>query len=201
VAGDAGAVPFVGLTGGMGAGKSEALAALERLGAATLSTDAVVHELLTGPALGTLIAERFGDEAAPGGTVDRDTLAAVVFEQPAEREWLEGVLWPLVGQRVIEWRAGVTALAPPPPAAVVEVPLLFESGMDAAFDHTIAVVADDEVRAERMAARGHRGTEGRDARQLTQDEKAARASFAVRNEGTIDELEEKLRRLLDRIRA
>lgn len=201
MAGDAVAVPFVGLTGGMGAGKSEALAALERLGAQTLSTDAAVHELLAGSEIGALIAERFGDEAAPGGMVDRGALAAVVFEQPAEREWLEGVLWPLVGQRVIEWRAGVAALEPSPPAAVVEVPLLFESGMDAVFDHTIAVVADDDLRAERMAARGHRGTEGRDARQLTQDEKAARASFAVRNEGTIEELEEQLRLVLDRIRA
>lgn len=200
MAGVAGSVPFVGLTGGMGAGKSEALAAFDRLGAATLSTDAVVHDLLAGPELAGVIALRLGSAVTPGGIVDRDALAAVVFERPEEREWLEGVLWPLVGRRVVEWRAEVEAMEPSPPAAVVEVPLLFEAGMEGVFDHTLAVVVDATVRGERTAARGHLGADGRDARQLTQEEKAARASFTVRNDGTVSELEEHLRDLLDRIR-
>ena len=76
------------------------------------------------------------------------------------------------------------------------MPLLFEAGMEAGFDKTIAVVADEDVRAERAGARGHRGVESRTARQLTQDEKARRADFVVRNDGTLDELEAELSRRL-----
>src|ERR671931_1583128 len=101
------AIPFVGLTGGIGAGKSEALKALERLGAATLSTDAVVHELLESDEVRELLVERFGDRVAPDGRIDRNAVAAVVFENPDEREWLEGVLWPRVGERMASWRADV----------------------------------------------------------------------------------------------
>src|SRR6185437_9092569 len=92
--------PFIGLTGGMGAGKSEALATLERLGAATLSTDAVVHELLESDEVRDELVARFGDQVAPDGRIDRSAVATLVFEQPDERKWLEGILWPRVGQRV-----------------------------------------------------------------------------------------------------
>jgi dephospho-CoA kinase len=189
-------VPFVGLTGGMGAGKSEALRALERLGAATLSTDAVVHELLAGDELRDLLVERFGAAVAPGGTVDRGELARVVFERPDERGWLEGVLWPRVGARVAEFREDAGRIEPRPPAAVVEVPLLFEAGMEAAFDATIAVVADEEVRRRRLADRSHEGAAGREARQLSQEEKAQRADFVVENDGSVADLERALSRVL-----
>jgi dephospho-CoA kinase len=142
---------------------------------------------------------RWGEEVAPGGQVDRAAVARVVFDSPEERKWLEGVLWPRVGARVAEWRAGLDEMEPPPPAAVVEVPLLFEAGMEAAFDRTIAVVADEAVRAERAGRRGHEGLEGRTSAQLTQDEKSQRADFAVRNDGSLAELEEKLSRLLDEL--
>src|SRR5918992_1148641 len=94
MAGDAARIPFVGLTGGMAAGKSEALAALERLGAATLSTDAVVHELLGSGEVRDKLVERFGPEVAPAGRIDRDAVGSRVFERPEEREWLRGVLRP-----------------------------------------------------------------------------------------------------------
>src|SRR5947209_4220535 len=84
-----GEIPFVGLTGGIAAGKSEALAALERLGAATLSADAVVHELLAGDELRTLLVERFGHDIAPNGTIDRSRLAETVFADPEQRAWLD----------------------------------------------------------------------------------------------------------------
>src|SRR3954452_19882932 len=100
MAGDGARVPFVGLTGGIGAGKSEALAALDRLGAATLSSDAVVHELLTTGEVRDMLVERFGDEVAPGGEVDRGAVAEVVFGNPEQRKWLEGLLWPRVGERM-----------------------------------------------------------------------------------------------------
>jgi dephospho-CoA kinase len=192
-----GAPPFVGLTGGIGAGKSEALASLERLGAATLSTDAVVHDLLASDEVRDLLVERFGDRVAPDGGIDRNVVATVVFENPDERQWLEGVLWPRVGERMAAWRE--EALRRKPRALVVEVPLLFESGMEAAFDHTIAVVADEQVREERAAARGHAGLESRTARQLSQKEKAERAEYVVENDGDLAQLERKLSSLLENI--
>ena len=185
-------VPFVGLTGGIAAGKSEALRALERVGAATLSSDDVVHELLTTGEVRDMLVERFGDKVAPDGEIDRGAVAEVVFGDPEQRKWLEGVLWPRVGERIASWREGLEQADPQPRAAVVEVPLLFEAGMEAAFDTTIAVVANEEIRSDRAAARGHRGVESRTSRQLSQDEKARRAGVVVRNDGTLDELEQAL---------
>lgn len=185
-------VPFVGLTGGMGAGKSEALRALEALGAATLSSDAVVHELLMRDDVRAEMVARLGPEVAPGGVLDRGAIASVVFERPEERAWLEGFLWPRVGERVAAWREELARRPEPPVAAVVEVPLLFEAGMEAVFDATIAVVADDAIRERRTEGRLHAGSAGREARQLSQEEKAQRADFVVRNDGTLAELRERL---------
>jgi dephospho-CoA kinase len=193
-------VPFVGLTGGLGAGKSTALAALAALGAATLSTDAVVHELLTGDELRDEVVARLGKGVASAdGGLDRGAIAARVFESAEDREWLEALLWPRVGERVVEFRTEVLAMEPPPPAAVVEVPLLFEADMQAAFDYTVAVVADEQVRADRARDRGHEGVEGRAGRQLSQEEKSQRADFTVRNDGTERDLEREFAKLLVRI--
>jgi len=194
-------VPFVGLTGGLGAGKSEALRALGELGAATLSTDAVVHELLASDELRSIVAERLGEGVTRDGQLDRSLIAERVFADDETRAWLEGELWPRVGRRVAEWKDEVDALDPPPRAAVVEVPLLFESGMEQAFDATIAVVADEAVRAERAGARGHASVAERTGRQLTQEEKAARADHEVRNEGSLEELRETLSRVLARLNS
>ena len=192
-------VPFVGLTGGLGAGKSEALRALGELGAATLSTDAIVHDLLAGDELRDKVVDRLGPEVAPDGRLNRSLIAERVFGDEQARAWLEGELWPRVGQRVAEWKQQLEALDPPPPAAVVEVPLLFESGMEAAFDATIAVVADESLREERAAARGHAAVAERSGRQLTQAEKSQRADFEVRNDGTLEELRETLWQVLAKL--
>jgi dephospho-CoA kinase len=193
-------VPFVGLTGGLGSGKSTALAALGRLGAATISTDAVVHELYGSEAVRAAVVERWGDDVVGGdGAVDRGAIARHVFSQPSEREWLEGLLWPLVGQRVWAFRTEQEAADPVPKAAVVETPLLFEAGMDAMYDATIAVVADEDVRRARAAARGHEAVDERTARQLSQDEKAQRATFVVRNDGTEADLEAALSSVLAKL--
>ena len=192
-------VPFVGLTGGLGAGKSTALAALQRLGAATLSTDAVVHELYATADVRDAVVARWGADVAPGGIVDRAAVAGRVFAAPQEREWLEAQLWPRVAARVAAWREAVARREPPPVAAVVETPLLFEAGMDAIYDATIAVVADEEVRAARAAARGHVGSGERAARQLSQEEKARRATFTVHNSATVEKLEQQLSDVLGRL--
>src|SRR3954463_3860800 len=96
---------LVGLTGGIGAGKSEALAALGRLGAATISTDQVVHDLYQDPEVRAAVVARWGEDVAPDGRVDRSAVARFAFASEAERAWLEQLLWPKVGERVAEWRA------------------------------------------------------------------------------------------------
>jgi dephospho-CoA kinase len=192
-------VPFVGLTGGMGAGKSTALSALEGLGAAVLSTDAVVHELYGGGQVRDAVVERWGQQVAPGGVVDRAAVAGKAFEDPSERQWLEDLLWPLVGERIALWLQQARATTPPPRAAIVEVPLLFEAGMGDTFDLTIAIVADEQLRRQRAAGRGHALADERLARQLSQQDKAARATFAVRNDGTQQDLVAKLSAILDKL--
>jgi dephospho-CoA kinase len=192
-------VPFIGLTGGIGAGKSAALAALERLGAAVLSTDSVVHDLYASAEVRDEVVARFGPEVAPGGVVNRSVVAELAFATAEDRLWLEQMLWPRVGAVMIGWREELERRTPPPAAAIVEVPLLFEAGMDGAFDATIAVVAPEELRSERAAARGHAALAERSTRQLSQDEKAARATYAVSNDGTIEELEGKLSSILEKL--
>ena len=196
-------MPFVGLTGGMGAGKSTALGALERLGAAVISSDAVVHELYGGDQLREAVVARWGPEVAPGGLVDRSAVAARAFATQEDRSWLEGLLWPLVGARVASWllsvRTGPLSEGARPRAAVVEVPLLFEAGLESIYDATIAVVSDESVRRERAAARGHALADERAARQLSQHEKARRATFVVRNDGTEEDLQRELSEVLDKL--
>lgn len=187
------------MTGGLGAGKSTALAAFERLGAATLSTDAVVHELYLSPDLRDAVVARWGAGVAPGGEVDRAAVARAAFAAPQEREWLERLLWPRVGERVQGWREEVERSEPRPRAAVVETPLLFEAGLESRFDVTIAIVADEPVRAARASARGHAVVDDRAARQLSQQEKAARATYVVANSGTVEELELALADVLEKL--
>jgi dephospho-CoA kinase len=184
---------FVGLTGGISAGKSEALAAFERAGAATLASDDVVHDLLRDAGVRERLVERWGEEVAPNGVVDRARVAGIVFERPDELAWLEAELHPLVADRFAAWRAG---LPDGVDLAVVEVPLLFETGMEHAFDAVVAVVADDRLREDRAAGRELAGLEGRGARQLSQDEKAARATHVIANDGTLAELEARIEELV-----
>jgi dephospho-CoA kinase len=188
---------LIGLTGGIAAGKSEALAAFERLGAATISSDAVVHQLLDTDEVRRTLIERWGEDVAPGGEVDRRRIGQIVFERPQELSWLEGELHPRVGKRLAAWRDGLPGGTE---FAVVEVPLLFETAMEGAFDATVAVVADEAVRRERAEARGHALVEERAARQLHQNEKAARADHVVRNDGSLDQLERRLSALMAELR-
>lgn len=188
--------PLIGLTGGIAAGKSEVLRILGELGAETISTDAIVHELLGSPEVRTRLTGRWGEEVAPGGEVDRGRVAAIVFAAPEELAWLESVLHPLVGERVGAWRQG---LAGATPVGVVEVPLLFEGEMAEPFDATIAVIAPDEERERRAGERGTGELEARSDRQLSQEAKAARATHVIVNDGSLEELERELRLLFDEL--
>jgi dephospho-CoA kinase len=189
---------FVGLTGGIGAGKSEALGAFERFGAATLSTDRVTHDLYGDDEVRSALVDRWGEDVAPGGEVDREKVGAIVFEDPGELGWLESVIHPRVGTHVLEWRQG---LGPEVEVAVIEVPLLFEAAMEDAFDATVAVVASDEIRDRRLRERGQGGLEGREERQLDQAEKEQRADHVIRNDGSLQELESEVNRLMDQLRT
>lgn len=164
-----------------------------------LSTDIVVHELYETPEVRDAVVARFGPRAAPHDRVDRAALAELAFASDEGRAWLEQLLWPRVGERVAAWRDEVSARRPSPVAAVVETPLLFEAGLDGMYDATIAVVADERLREARARARGHRALAQRAARQLSQDEKATRATYTVVNDGTVEELQTRLAELLQEL--
>jgi dephospho-CoA kinase len=187
----------IGLTGGIAAGKSEALKAFARLGAATLSSDAVVHELLESAPLRQRLSERWGPEVVDFEGINRAKIGEIVFADPEELSWLEEQIHPLVQEQTARW---LLSLPADTEVAVVEVPLLFEAGSDKAFDTTVAVVTGDEVRRERAAARGHTLVDEREARQLTQPEKAARAEHVVENDGSVEDLEQALSALLEKLR-
>ncbi len=189
---------FVGLTGGIGAGKSETLAAFERLGAATLSTDRVAHDLLEDDEVRGALVERWGDEIAPDGMVDRERVSEIVFNDRDELNWLESVTHPRVGAHVLEWRQNLGADVD---VAVVEVPLLFEAAMEDAFDATVAVIADDDLRDARLRERGQGGLAGREERQLDQAEKERRADHVIRNDASLEELETEVRKLIEELSA
>jgi dephospho-CoA kinase len=214
------AIPFIGLTGGLGSGKSTALRLLGELGCATISADGIVHDLYAGDALRRLVVDRWGEGVlAADVSIDRSAIAERVFPEPAEREWLQQQIWPLVGQAIWEFRLAADAAArgaepvggapalvgaphlPAAPAvAVVETPLLFEAGMAPLYDATVAVIAPEALRAERAAARGHAAVDERNAAQLTQDEKAERADHVVVNDGSEAQLRERLSALLAALR-
>jgi len=193
-----GAPSLIGLTGGIAAGKSEALRAFERLGAETISTDAVTQALLGTEEVRFLLVDRWGDEVAPGGEVDRAKVAEIVFADPVELAWLESELHPRVGGRMAQWRQ---ELDPATAIAVVEVPLLFETRMEGLFDATVTVIAPDEVRQRRAADREITALEGRSGRQLSQEEKAERATHVVVNDAGLDELEAKISELMETLDA
>ncbi len=159
----------------------------------------MVHELYDDPEVRQAVIDRFGRAVVPEGQVDRGALATKAFATAEDRAWLEGMLWPRVGARIFQWREEITGSDQPPRAAVVEIPLLFESGMEGQFDATIAVVADEDVRAQRAGARGHEALEARSARQLSQEEKAHRATYVVVNDGTVEELQSKLSAVLAKL--
>ena len=132
----------------------------------------------------------------PGGRIDRTKIGEIVFADPEQLKWLEAQIHPLVGERIAAWLGSLPADVA---IAVVEVPLLFEGEMAPVFDTTLAVVTADELRRERAEARGHALVGEREARQLPQDEKAARAEHVIENDGTLEDLEQRLSALIEKL--
>jgi dephospho-CoA kinase len=177
----------VAITGGIGAGKSEALRAFAHHGAAVVSSDEIVHRLLReDDEVRAAIRERFGEDVFNAtGDVDRGAVAEIVFADPEALRWLEAMLHPRVVQEYLAWREEQAAKPRPPALTVTEVPLLYEVGGEARFDRVVAISADPELRAQRTAVAG----DGRDARLIPDEEKLRRADFAYVNDGTLDELD------------
>lgn len=187
------------VTGGIGAGKSEALRAFARHGAPTISSDEVVHGLLRedGEVRGALL-ERFGARILDGeGRIDRAALAAIVFADRADLAFLEGVLHPRVQREVAEWRDALARRPDPPAVCVAEVPLLYEAGSESRFDAVVVVTAPPEV----CRARGRAVADGRAARLIPDEEKIARADFVYVNDGSLEELDGFVAEVLARLPA
>jgi dephospho-CoA kinase len=128
----------------------------------------------------TAIRERWGDAIVGDEGADRAAIAAIVFERPEELAWLEGLLHPRVVREYLTWQEEQTA-----PIAVVEIPLLYETGADARFDVVVVVTAPPELRAERSDA----ATDERERRLIPDAEKVARADFSYVNDGTLEQLD------------
>ncbi|MBR2355900.1 MAG: dephospho-CoA kinase [Kiritimatiellae bacterium] len=175
-------MPHIALTGGIACGKSLAAKMLNDLGVETLDADDIVHELLPDPA-------------------ERRRVAAEVFTDPAKRRALERRLHPQVRARLFAWLDAPRADSAPPRVAVV--PLLYEAGWEGDFDLVGCVASARETQLERMiAARGYSREEalGRLAAQLPVEDKAARADFVIRNDGSVDDLRAGVRAFAETIR-
>ena len=184
----------VAITGGIGAGKSEALAAFARRGAATVSSDAIVHELLRREEVRRAVVERLGNGVVgPDGHLDRGAVATVVFNDEESLRWLEELLHPLVSAEYLLWREQLAALPVPPQVCVTEVPLLYEAGSQSYFDRVVVVTAPEELRRARSEA----AVEERQRRLLPDEEKVGRADYAYTNTGSIAELESFVSSVLD----
>ncbi len=176
----------VAITGGIGAGKSEALAAFGRHGAATVSADEIVHELLRRDEVKAAVVERLGHGVVgPDGMLDRKAIATVVFNDREALAWLEALLHPLVSAEYLVWRELLAQLPQPPKVCVTEVPLLYESGGEGRFDKVVAISAPRKLRQARSLV----ATDDREQRLLPDAEKLKRADFAYVNTGSLEELD------------
>ena len=181
----------VAITGGIGAGKSEALRAFARHGAATASADEIVHRLYADPEVRQALVDRLGDGVLSGGLVDRKRVGEIVFADRRELAWLESLLHPRVVAEQARWRAEQTA-----PLAVVEIPLLYETGGEDRFDAVVVITAPDETRRARTEVAD---VSERQGRLLSDDEKAAQADFVYVNDGSLEDLDAFVRSVVQRL--
>jgi dephospho-CoA kinase len=177
----------VAITGGIGAGKSTALAAFRARGAATVSSDEIVHHLLaTDEQVQAALVERLGPEIlGEDGRPDRQRIAQVVFGDPDALTWLEGLLHPLVSREYLQWREQLARLDDPPAVCVTEVPLLYEVGAETRFDKVVVITAPRQLREARRRV----PLDTRDDRLLPDREKVKRADYHFVNTGTFEDLD------------
>jgi dephospho-CoA kinase len=189
----------VAVTGGIGAGKSEALRAFARHGAAVISSDEIVHDLLRSDEdVRAAVRERFGDGVfGPEGRVDRDRIADIVFADPEQLDWLERLLHPRVVAAYLRWRDDLASRPDPPAICVTEVPLLYEVGGDTRFDAVVVISAAPDVRISRQV----RPMQDRERRLIPDEEKLARADFAYVNNGSLEELDQFVSGVVEKLSA
>ena len=189
----------VAVTGGIGAGKSEALRAFARHGAAVISSDEIVHDLLRSDEdVRAAVRERFGDGVfGPEGQVDRGRIADIVFADPEQLDWLERLLHPRVIAAYLRWRDDLASRPDPPAVCVTEVPLLYEVGGDTRFDAIVVISAAPDVRVSRQV----RPMQDRERRLIPDEEKLARADFAYVNDGSLEELDQFVSGVVEKLSA
>ena len=177
----------VAITGGIGAGKSTALECFRRHGAATVSSDEIVHHLLANdPDVEQALVERLGaDILGDDGRPDRERIALRVFKDRDGLDFVEKLLHPLVSREYMAWRDQLGALPDPPAVCVTEVPLLYEVGADTRFDKVVVITAPKKLREARRGG----WTDDREDRLTPDREKVKRADFSYVNTGTPDELD------------
>jgi dephospho-CoA kinase len=187
----------VAVTGGIGAGKSEALRAFARHGAAVISSDEIVHDLLhSDEDVRAALRDRFGEGVVgPDGEIDRGRVAERVFADAEELDWLERLLHPRVVAAYLRWRDELADLAAPPAVCVTEVPLLYEVEGDKRFDAVVVISAAPEVRISRQV----RPMQDRERRLIPDEEKLARADFAYVNNGSLDELDDFVSEVVEKL--
>jgi dephospho-CoA kinase len=188
----------LGLTGGIGCGKSTAARIFEELGFRRIDTDALVRtEVLTAPAVVERVRDRFGREVLTAdGAIDRARLGAVVFGDEAALRWLEELVHPLVRER---WQAQVSAA--PEAKWVVEIPLLFEKGLENWFDFVVCVACAPSLQLARLEQRGMARmlAEQRISKQLPLVRKIELSDFVLSNDGTPDFLRQQISLLVARL--
>jgi dephospho-CoA kinase len=177
----------VAITGGIGAGKSEALASFARHGAAVISSDEIVHRLLAeNDDVRDRLRERFGEEVLDGaGRPDRAAIAEIVFADREALAWLEALLHPLVVQEYLAWREELAEQPDTPAVCATEVPLLFEVGGEKRFDAVVVITAPRDLRSERANV----PLEARERRLLPDEEKVERADFSYVNDRALADLD------------
>jgi dephospho-CoA kinase len=176
----------VAVTGGIGAGKTEALRAFARHGAAVVSSDEIVHELLRRDEVKDAVVARLGPGVlGDDEKLDRKAIARVVFDDPDALAWLEALLHPLVSAEYLNWREQLAHLPQPPRVCVTEVPLLYEVGSAEHFDKVVVVTAPEDLRRQRSQA----AVPNREQRLLADDEKVSRADYAFVNDGSLRKLD------------
>ncbi len=192
---------FIGVTGGIGAGKSEVLRLLKSRGAAVLSADKVAHRLLSRPVIRRKLVRRFGREIlGPRGGIVRALLAKAAFKTKATQGALNKILHPPIRDEINRWRRRQASRSRPPRWAVVEVPLLHEEGWAGLFDGVLSVHASEKTRVQRLGKRGwsDKETRRRHRLQWSSARKNRLSDWVLMNDGSRDLL---ARRVSDWLRA